>query len=89
MCTAAAITIGSKRPLENRSQGTISQSTTAATMPGCTHHTAGRLALLPLLLLAAAVAVGAVRETKYYDALGVSPDADERTIQKAYRRQAL
>lgn len=41
---------------------------------------------LLLLLLAAA---GAVRDTKYYDALGVSTDADEKTIQKAYRRQAL
>ena len=45
--------------------------------------------LLLLLLAAAAGAVGAVRETKYYDALGVSADADDRTIQKAYRRQAL
>lgn len=42
-----------------------------------------------LLLLAAAAAVAAVRDTKYYDHLGVSPDADERTIQKAYRRAAL
>lgn len=31
----------------------------------------------------------AVRDTKYYDVLGVAPDADDRTIQKAYRRQAL
>lgn len=29
------------------------------------------------------------RETKYYDLLGVSPDADEATIKKGYRRQAL
>jgi hypothetical protein len=41
------------------------------------------------LLVLLAAAVGAVRETKYYDALGVSPDADDRTIQKAYRRAAL
>lgn len=43
---------------------------------------------LALLLLAAAGAAG-VRETKYYDSLGVAPDADEKTIQKAYRRAAL
>lgn len=42
-----------------------------------------------LLLLLAAAGVGAVRETKYYDFLGISPDADEKTIQKAYRRAAL
>ncbi|KAL4447472.1 hypothetical protein ABPG75_004691 [Micractinium tetrahymenae] len=51
---------------------------------------AGRRALwLPVLLLAAAAAVAGVRDTKYYDSLGVSSDADEKTIQKAYRRQAL
>ncbi|PSC75035.1 domain containing [Micractinium conductrix] len=48
---------------------------------------ATRCLLLPLLLLAAGAA--AVRDTKYYEHLGVSPDADDRTIQKAYRRQAL
>lgn len=42
-----------------------------------------------LLLLLAAAGAGAVRETKYYDSLGISPDADEKTIQKAYRRAAL
>lgn len=42
-----------------------------------------------LLVAAAGVGVGAVRDTKYYDHLGVAPDADERTIQKAYRRAAL
>lgn len=31
----------------------------------------------------------AVRDTKYYDTLGISPDADEATVKKAYRRQAL
>lgn len=53
-----------------------------------------RSAQAPLLLrtvvVAALVAVAcAVRDTKYYDALGVAPDADEATIKKAYRRQAL
>ena len=46
----------------------------------------------PLLLLLAAAAAGpvaAVRDTKYYDALGIGSDADEKTIQKAYRRAAL
>jgi preprotein translocase subunit Sec63 len=41
-----------------------------------------------LVLLAAAPALG-VRETKFYDVLGVAPDADERTIKKAYKRSAL
>jgi hypothetical protein len=31
----------------------------------------------------------AVRETKFYDILGVSPDADDRTLKKAYKKQAL
>ena len=31
----------------------------------------------------------AVRETKYYDALGVPPDADDNVIKKAYRKAAL
>ena len=46
-------------------------------------------ALLVAALLALAHTCGAVRETKYYDWLGISSDADDRTIQKAYRRQAL
>lgn len=48
---------------------------------------------LPLLFWAACLAcltaVLAVRETKFYDVLGVAPDADDRTIKKAYRREAL
>ncbi|CAL5222385.1 g4741 [Coccomyxa viridis] len=31
----------------------------------------------------------AVRETKFYDALGVPPDADDNVIKKAYRKAAL
>lgn len=48
-----------------------------------------------LLLLAALVVLSlfdgatAVRETKFYDLLGVAQDADDATIKKAYRRQAL
>ena len=47
-----------------------------------------RAALLLVLLCVCAElgpALG-VREKKYYDALGVAPDADEATIKKAYRK---
>lgn len=37
----------------------------------------------------AAHLAAAVRETKFYDTLGVAPDACDATIKKAYRRQAL
>lgn len=30
-----------------------------------------------------------VKETKFYDVLGVPPDADEQLIKKAYRKAAL
>lgn len=42
-----------------------------------------------LVLAVCAACVQAVRDTKFYDTLGISPDADEATIKKAYRRQAL
>lgn len=30
-----------------------------------------------------------VRDTKFYDILGIAPDADDRTLKKAYKKQAL
>lgn len=50
---------------------------------------AGRLRAILLLLLLLLVLAFGVRDSKYYDVLGVATDADERTIQKAYRRAAL
>ena len=47
------------------------------------------LLLVGVLLALIAVGVAAVRDTKFYDLLGIAPDADEATIKKAYRRQAL
>ncbi|KAK9816828.1 hypothetical protein WJX72_005531 [[Myrmecia] bisecta] len=44
------------------------------------------LLLVFLLLL---LSVHAVRDRKYYDILGVEVDADDRTIKKNYRKQAL
>ena len=49
----------------------------------------GAAAAALLLCCAALATVHAARETGLYDALGISPDADEATIKKAYRRQAL
>ena len=46
-------------------------------------------AALSLLLLFLVSLAEAVRETAFYDLLGVAPDADDATIKKAYRRQAL
>ena len=44
---------------------------------------------LAVLYISAWTFVLAVREKKYYDVLGVAPDADERTIKNAYKKQAL
>lgn len=41
------------------------------------------------LLLLCSPSCFAVRETKFYDILGVAPDADDRTLKKAYKKQAL
>jgi DnaJ-domain-containing protein 1 len=53
------------------------------------HGQQGSLLLRAAVLAAMVAAACGVRETKYYDTLGVAPDADEATIKKAYRRQAL
>lgn len=46
--------------------------------------------LLRGLLLAVLLAtVAAVRDTKLYKALDVDPEADEATIKRAYRKQAV
>lgn len=45
------------------------------------------LRALSLALLLAAVA--AVRDSKLYKALDVDPEADEATIKRAYRKQAV
>ena len=47
------------------------------------------LTLAVIVGLVAVSWVAAVRETKYYDLLGVAQDADEATIKKAYRKQAM
>ena len=48
-----------------------------------------RRELLCALLILLATLGEAVRDSKYYDILGVAPDADDRTIKKAYKKQAL
>ena len=47
------------------------------------------LAIAATLLALLAAPALCVRSTKLYDVLGVAPDADERTIKKAYKKQAL
>ena len=47
------------------------------------------IALGLLLLLSTPQSADAVRSTKLYDVLGVPTDADDRTIKKAYKKQAL
>lgn len=44
--------------------------------------------ILAIFMAAISLSLG-VRDTKFYDLLGVAPDADEATIKKGYRRQAL
>ena len=41
------------------------------------------------LLLLHLLCTAAVRDSKYYDLLGIAPDADDATIKKAYRKQAM
>lgn len=45
--------------------------------------------LMPVLLLLLLAVAGGANNRKFYDVLGISPDADEATIKKAYRKQAL
>lgn len=45
--------------------------------------------LLCAVLLFSSACVLAVRDKKFYDILGVSEDADDRTLKKAYKKQAL
>ena len=46
----------------------------------------------PLALLCLLLALGlcaAVKDTKFYKALDIDPDADEATIKRAYKKQAM
>lgn len=47
------------------------------------------LAVALLSLFGSAMPAGAVRDSKYYDVLGVPVDADDRTIKRGYKKQAL
>ena len=42
-----------------------------------------------ILICCLTSAVLAVRDTKFYDVLGIAPDASEAVIKKAYRKQAM
>ena len=53
-------------------------------MSGCR-----RFSLKLLLLLLFVCAGAAVRDTKYYDSLGVTPSATENEIKKAYRKLSM
>jgi hypothetical protein len=46
-------------------------------------------AVLVVVMLGASWAEARGRSSKYYDVLGVPPDADEALIKRAYRKQAL
>ena len=56
----------------------------ACAMSGCR-----RFSLKVLLLLLFVCAGAAVRDTKYYDSLGVTPSATENEIKKAYRKLSM
>lgn len=47
------------------------------------------VALLAAAAFVAVVCANRVRDSKFYDVLGVATDADTATIKKAYRRAAL
>ena len=60
---------------------------TKATM--CSTAVAKRCAAAIALLLLCPVCVLALKDTKFYKALDIAPDADDASIKKAYRKQAL
>ena len=47
-----------------------------------------RFSILAFVILLAAT-IEAVKDSKYYRVLGISEDADEQTIKKAYRKSAM
>lgn len=42
-----------------------------------------------LIFVLCLASVGAVKDMKYYKILGISEDADEQTVKKAYRKAAM
>ena len=45
--------------------------------------------MIILLTIFCLASVGAVKDMKYYKILGISEDADEQTVKKAYRKAAM